>query len=217
MNTPQLLIIVVAVVVIGGGAWLLLQPEEEMSPSTDATDTSAVSDTDEMESVESSSFTGSDTLAALMQLGASVRCDFVSTDEDGTDSEGTFYTDQSRFRVDAETSTDGETYVSHMINDDERVYVWGETPEGMMGITFSGEDMEPTEPESYELPAGSDEEYVDMSQRVAYDCGRWNVDASVFTPPSDVEFSDMNAMMEEMMQNMPEGMQMPEGFGPPRQ
>ena len=51
-----------------------------------------------------------------------------------------------------------------------------------------------------------------MDDQVSYDCKPWRVDELKFVLPSDVEFTDMNAMFEEMMQGMPEGFEMPEGF-----
>jgi len=52
----------------------------------------------------------------------------------------------------------------------------------------------------------------DLQDEVSYECERWTVDASLFVPPPDVEFTDMTAMMEAMMQDMPEGMTMPTGM-----
>ena len=41
-----------------------------------------------------------------------------------------------------------------------------------------------------------------LNEDVDYECRSWNVNEGMFQPPSNVEFVDMNAMMEGVMNNM---------------
>jgi hypothetical protein len=207
----QKIIYVLVGLVVVGGVWYITTtdtPTEEASTSTDAERaTETAPDT-----VEPETLSGFGSLKNILGLGDTIRCEFRSTFE-GQTSEGVFYTDGERFRVDSTvTSPESGTITSNMINDGIYTYTWGQSPQGAMAIKMATpEESDPMDWATEDWEA-NEESYVDFEQEVEYDCDRWNVDTSVFVPPSDVEFVDMEAMMQEAMQGMPEGFELPAGF-----
>lgn len=200
----KILIGVVVVALIGAGAWFVLnQPSDETPGVESERVTQENSDADMMAEMENAGF-GS--LASLFGRGENIRCDFTSTFE-GEEASGTFYTNGENFRVDSEYSTADGVMTSSMINDGEYMYTWGQSPEGAMAVKMP--ILEAQGEGSVDYESDDNEASFDIDQQVDYDCARWSVDASVFVPPSDVTFMDMEAMMQGMMEGMPAGMGMP--------
>lgn len=206
----KVLIAILGIAVVGGGI-LLLTHSPSSDESTVTTQQTSEQNQEEYTEVEESNLKGSGSLAQLFGKGENIRCEFNSTIE-GQSSSGVFYTDGERFRVDAVHTTSEGTITSNIINDGEYAYTWGDTPNGTIGIKTPHTNMD-TSVDSYgEFSAQDEGSYVDIDEQVTYDCDRWNVDASVFVPPSTIEFMDMETMMREMMQGMPEGFKMPEVY-----
>jgi hypothetical protein len=208
----QKIILTIAVlVVIGGGAWLL-------SSNNGAVEDTSITPTPEQPTTTNETETnlsGLGSFQSILGLGDSVRCEFKSTYE-GQASAGTFYTDGERFRV--ESTIEGPdlgVITTTMINDGDFAYTWGTTPEGSMAIKMANPEVETSVEQNFTGPAAAEDSYVDFEQQVEYDCDRWRVDTGLFVPPIDIDFTDMEAMMREAMQGMPEGFEMPEGFPAP--
>lgn len=201
----KIVLAVVAVVILGGGLYLMLSSEsdEAMNTNTTAMENSA----ENTESQDEVAMSGTGPLSAFMESGRSVQCEFSSEDESGS-ADGTFRYSNEQYRVDVDTVYEEGTYQSHIISDGENMYIWGTGPQGDMAIMMSEEDTEADE--SAEAFVESEETF-DAEQNVTYDCQAWSADSSAFVPPSDIEFMDMSVMMQQMME------QMPEGFSPPQQ
>lgn len=210
----KILIGVAAVVIVGGGIWYITS-QSSNDQMTSETGGSALSESEQLDNklVENTKITGSDSLANLFGFGENVRCEFSSVNvAEGDRSSGTFYTDGERFRVEAMYTTSEGVVTTNMINDGEYAYTWGKTPQGEMAIKAPNMEVEgEADPSSLDFGPDDEESYVDINERVEYDCDRWNVDSKVFIPPSDIEFMDMEAMMREAMEGMPEGFELPEG------
>jgi hypothetical protein len=205
------ILILVGLVIVGGGVWYFTSsgsPTEEATTNTDTERTTEVAP----ETTEPENLSGFGSLGNIMGFGDNVRCEFTSTFE-GQTSEGTLVTDSERFRLEA-TITDPEsgTIMSNIINDGTHTYTWGTSPEGAMAFKMANQEFEAETTTDFAPTAPSEQAQVDFEQQVEYDCNRWSVDNSAFVPPSDVEFMDMEAMMQEALQGMPEGFEMPEGF-----
>lgn len=212
MNSKIIALIIAGLVIIG----LVIYLMGGKSGENQATQTVETESTSEEVEENDSSFQeeGFGSLAAFFGLGRDLTCTFSHTDtETGALSTGDFYYDggAERFRVDSTSSVDGGTYVSHMINDRESLYLWTEGTEGTFAIRMNSETYESNQ----DLPntEGQNEtQPFSVDEQVEYDCDPWNVDATLFAPPAGVEFLDMESMMQDMMQNMPEGFELPEGF-----
>jgi hypothetical protein len=171
------------------------------NPATTDTKPSAMPDVAEVVS-------GQGTLADFFGRDESVYCTFSGTYEDDTTGEGEFWYANERLRVEAITRVEGEVYTSNMINDGERTYIWSGTADGMQAIVM---DTDMTTGAAAEFDAGAaTEARVDMEQAITYECEPWSVQTAQFVPPSNIEFIDMNDMMEGMFQGqlrgIPEGM-----------
>ena len=209
MSPQKIIVICAAVVVIGGGVWFFTHKTAD-APETTSIEAVTASDARGTSEAEMESLNGLGSLASVFSLGQNLRCEFSSRGSDGS-SEGTFYTDGERFRVTAQHDFSSDVrQSSDMINDGDFMYIWGQSPEGDMAMKMPV--LDENDWAEYDSPADSEQEYVDVDEEVEYDCDRWRVDPSVFVPPSDVEFMDMAAMMQEAMSGMSEGFEMPEGI-----
>lgn len=194
------ILIALAVLLLSTAAWMFFAPATTKAPTSDEVTTTneggvreELVDNNEMNSPFVGE--GTATFAALIESGGSYRCTFTSN-ADGVKSSGDLYTDGERFRVTAETTVEGEVVMSDMINNGATTYVWSETAEGTMGMMMAN-DLSETIPTGVEMYPG-DTTGVDMEQDVSYNCEAWTGNESFFTPPSNVEFVDMQAMMQGM-------------------
>lgn len=104
-----------------------------------------------------------------------------------------------------EDTGESSTTVSHMINDTVYVYTWSEdmsqgakmkvpTEEEMKAMQDQAQDYQDSNPSF-----ASEEDYqAYQSQGYTIDCRGTSVGDSEFTPPSNVEFRDLSAMMESV-------------------
>ncbi len=140
----------------------------------------------------------------LMDLSENFTCTFSDTDEAGNRSEGTVYVegDEENLRGDFTiTEAGGESYEAHVIRKGTLRYVW--TSQMDQGFMMDLEEDAPLFGTAEE-----DEAAIDENESVDFDCDDWSPNDDMFDPPSDVEFLDMSAQMEMMMQNQAE-------FAPP--
>lgn len=134
------------------------------------------------------------TFDQLLEQGDDFSCTFTEVNE-GVTTSGTVYVSSSDERLYGDFQVmDGEMYDAHIIHDGTTTYIW--TSEMAQGIRMEiGEEDSIFGDEETEDGVGIDDE-----QPVDFECDDWNVDESKFVPPSDVEFTDMAAMMQGLMQ-----------------
>lgn len=97
----------------------------------------------------------------------------------------------------------GKERVTKMISDGRKIYGWDATTKKGTVITEKEDKMEDSammddEENVEELP---EDEVLDTSL-MGYSCTNWTVNPSKFVPPKDVQFTDIDAMMEEAKQRM---------------
>lgn len=150
------------------------------------------------------------TFNELRNLGGDFTCTFEDIDESGTVSTGTLYVEGEGKNVRGEfdvTDADGAISGGSLIRKGNVNYIWTEDqPEGIM-ITLDEEDESFFGEEQVGETSGLDEE-----EEVAFECEKWNVDSTMFDPPADREFLDMEVMMQQMMEGMVEQMGGAEGM-----
>jgi len=136
----------------------------------------------------------SGTFASLLGLGQNLRCEFAYNDGENVSS-GTVYLAQGGARISASFSVDDselgemETY---LVRDGGYNYMWGSIME--QGIKTS---VEPGE----EFKLFSEEDGDDViDENTTYNCVPWSVDQRVFTVPNNIEFIDIEAQMESMLE-----------------
>jgi hypothetical protein len=122
-----------------------------------------------------------------------------------------------KMRSDYTSQVDGEDISGSVISDGAWVYSWSTGPMAY-ATKMKVDDYETETPGDEELFDNLNETTEDsvnyFEDDVTYNCWDWDVDASVFTPPSDIEFTDLSAMMlnfEDMLSD-PTGDGVLEGF-----
>lgn len=109
--------------------------------------------------------------------GKTQTCTFIQQTE-GAIASGTVYTIPGKLRGDYTAHVSGQTMHSHMISDGQTSYIWGdENPSGYIltseqigGVSVLGPDI-----------------------KAEFRCDTWREDTAVFTPPTDVTFTDISA------------------------
>jgi len=126
----------------------------------------------------------------------------------GQDGSSTLYTDGTRGKMEIVGQMDDKNTTSYMVNDGEWVYTWNSG--STTGMKMNPEEMDDEYMEDYE----EDEMYEEMDDEDSHDlsnqefklnCEDWKVDASMFTPPANIEFTDLSAMMNNFKNDLQEG------------
>jgi len=151
---------------------------------------------------------GTGRLADMFTQTEPVQCAFTSIETEDSVSEGMFWYDDGLFAAEVLTRAEGELYTSNLINTGTQLYVWSGTAAGMMAIVMAA----PTSTEAL-LATQADaatSDGIDYEQQVSYDCQPWTPNQLQFTPPADMAFIDVAAMMQGMMEGSVPGA--PEGL-----
>lgn len=139
---------------------------------------------------------GAGSLRSLQLLGVDLECAIVHEDsEQGTAVEGTYFVSDGDMRGDFLTESpdlSGQV-LSSMIVTDSVMYIWSEIEGESYGMKV---DLAAAEESSMHT-----QEAVPLDANVQYDCKPWkNVDRTVFEPPADVLFQDMNDLIPAGME-----------------
>lgn len=122
--------------------------------------------------------TNSSSLTELLASNKAQKCT-VKQEVAGIESNGTVYVAGGKLRGDF-TSTGGVSGNTHVIVDAGNVYTW---IDGLgMGVKVAASAAD---------AGASGQQAVSMNQKLNYVCSNWSVDASVFTRPSGITFSDL--------------------------
>ncbi len=187
---------IIAVIVIGGGAYFASQRSAETDTIALEVESSMQQEGEVMEeSMQDNTerTIGTGTLRGLMLLGVPMQCDFEHQDEYSTQS-GTVYFSGNQMRGDFVSSDETfGTYESHMIRDNEWLYVWSDAF-GNQGTKLAYNEVESTEYED------DPKENVDLDMSVDYDCSTWNVDRSQFDLPQDIVFAEITAEVQQIQE-----------------
>lgn len=183
-NKQAILGIIAAGVILLGAVGVFLYSRNK--PAAQPSSTTSATEQTKTESTMSNSLTD------LLQSGKTQKCTFSYSDENGG-TEGTAYINNQNMRADLSiTTADKKVSQMSMIRKDDDSYVWGGGfPSGTgLKMTLSAEEFTSNE---------ESKKYFDTSKKADYDCSGWTADLSVFTPPSNVKFSDLSQMMQNVM------------------
>ena len=126
-------------------------------------------------------------LIDLVTSGKTTQCTFDVEAETGS-TKGTIYIAGEKMRGDSETTTEnGKTSQMFMIRVNDMYYMWGGELPGGIKMTFNVDKLKSNTQAN---------QYVDLNAKTDYSCSDWTADASKFTPPSNVKFTDLSSMME---------------------
>lgn len=192
MNKVVLMVILVmlGVVLIVGGLNLMNNRNsegaiEDNSPTPETSETT-------------NSFSG--TLLDLLAMGQDKVCTFDNTDETGIRTEGTVYLASGGDRLSSEFTvhqTDG-SFDGSIVRDGEYTYIWTTLQE--QGVKI---EITPESESIFGEWAEGEHNTTGMSDdtEIDFNCSDWQVDNSMFVPPSDVEFVDISDSFSQL-QNM---------------
>lgn len=174
----KLIIAVVVVLVLGVGGYFFWKSQSAKIPSGLQTGT------------ETSS--GLKSLKDLIAAGIAQKCTFSTTDESGS-SEGTTYVAGGKMRGDFTSVISGKTTKSHMITDGNTNYIWmdGEKTGFKTTIEETGETETGDTSVSQDVTSQGG---ADLNAKADYKCSAWVTDSSMFTPPTNVQFTDFSQM-----------------------
>ncbi len=135
-------------------------------------------------------------LKELIALGGNRTCTYTITTPDG-DMEGVVYTAGGSSRSDVTFTSSEGAMTMHSITDSEYMYSWSDAM--AFGVKMRLSDVENASADtSADASAGNKADAY--TQSVDFDCKNWSADASVFAPPTSVDFQDMSDMMQQMQQ-----------------
>lgn len=170
---------VIVLLLIGGGVFLMNR--QSSSPASDQSTLSPQSPQNTTTATQTTS------LKNLMASKGSQQCTFNDTE---MGSSGTMYISGNKMRGDFSSTIDNRTTTSHMISEGENAYVWMDDQKS--GFKVSLKSMEGLNAKvNTNAPQA-----VDINKQMDYQCSTWTVDASLFAAPTDVQFQDMSAMVE---------------------
>ena len=172
--------------------FVIFSPEKDTVPATgDNPVTETVSSQEEKPAPEP--FSGSGTLASLMNRGESLECTISYQVTNSPAVEGTYFVNDGRIRGDFITTVPemGGDVLSSLIMADGEMYSWSDIGGQQYGVkvVLSETSEAATTPQGVTPPVPND-------ATVVYDCRPWLiVDNSIFEPPSSVLFQDYSSVM----------------------
>ncbi|MFZ2188078.1 MAG: hypothetical protein WAV73_00755 [Candidatus Moraniibacteriota bacterium] len=149
----------------------------------------------------SSIFSGS--LKDLMAKGTSMQCSWSADNESGKVS-GTVYVNGDKFYQEFLSSQPEKGEMkSFILNDGEWLYQWSTFSK--MGTKMKMDEAKKLAEDFQENPAmkapGGQDVAVkseDLDSKFDYNCKKWNVDASKFVLPTDIQFNDLSQMLNAL-------------------
>lgn len=144
-------------------------------------------------------------LETLFTTRANVTCSIVNEDDNQTSSGEVYVSDRGeQMRGMFEVTMDGQSYTSNVLVTGGYSYVWGDAlDQGFKTNIEEAENMFGNY-EAPEVDSETEVETFDPTQNVVLDCRPWNVDQTMFDVPTNIEFIDTAAMMEQMQEQMDE-------------
>lgn len=178
-------LVIVAVVIIlallGGAAYLSLSKSSTNQGIT-AKVTSAPTT-----SPTSANPANNTTLAGLLALGQNLRCSFNVKATSGESTQGTFYVSNGNMRGDfVMKNTAGKENQMSMIRNGNENFIWGPALPTAIKMNLSLDKLAANAQTS---------QFGNVNQKTNYNCVPWSVDASLFTPPANIKFTDIGQMM----------------------
>jgi hypothetical protein len=102
-----------------------------------------------------------------------------------------FYLADKKMRSDNSFVSDNKTIINHTIVINNTSYTWSEGATTGFKVTVEDNDVASNKTES----TTNDQAQIDFNQQVDYRCVDWAKDETYFELPSNVTFTDLNAMM----------------------
>lgn len=169
---------VIALILLAGGAYFI-QQQQTSAPSTQ-TQKEVMSEAAEF--------------AKAMKSGRPTTCTMTKGDDVME-----YHLKGKKMAANVTTSTEGKSTISHMINDEQYLYVWADDSKqgSKMSLTIPSPSPVNAPTSADQVPEFNSVDDYDQLQNDGYtiNCQAGKFADSVFTPPTTVEFIDPSAMM----------------------
>ncbi len=137
-------------------------------------------------------------LKGLMGMSGNQTCTF---DDSTSGSSGSVYISSGKMRGDFSAKKDTTETTSHVLSDGTTMYMWSDNQTKGFKVALSS--MEKMQASITGTPGSTNT--VDVNREANYHCSGWNVDASKFTVPATITFTDYSQMMENAGKMMTTG------------
>ena len=175
MNNKLLIGIAVVILLIGVGVYAM---SSKTKPATVQNGNNATETTED---------SGPQTLKSLLSAGVPQKCTF--SDVSGqTDVAGTTYISGGKVRGDFSTTVEGEATTGHTIFDGTISYVWMDGNSTGLKMEIDPTSLEETADDS----DSATQQGLDLNKETDYSCGPWIPETSMFTPPTNVTFTEFS-------------------------
>ena len=176
-NSKVIAVVVILLILLGLGGYFMFGKSKTPEKTTQTSQTPA----------KSAQPATNTTLAGLIAMGQNLRCTFSTNGASGASTKGTFYVSKGNVKGDITMKTpDGKESQMSIIRMGDTNYIWGSALPTGIKMTLAID----------KLTSGAQaSQYANVNQKTDYNCIPWNVDASLFTPPANVKFTDMTNLM----------------------
>lgn len=188
-----LIIVVVIAILIAGYALVVLFGTNKDNPTTEQVEQVSVEGVGVP--ADKKPFSGIGSLTELQSQQRDLECQVVFEQTDKERIEGTYFTSKGSVRGDFVIPAPeyGGTIVSSMIVGGDAMYVWSKIGDDTFGFKSDVTNKKTASVDT--------KEPVPLDAQVKYTCTEWTaVDGSVFMPPVDVQFQDLNAVIDAGME-----------------
>ncbi len=187
--------IIIAVLLFGIAGYKWFKSTEEPTPETETT--YQATETTNSETTEKLT---PKNLASLLQSGENKTCTYELMQDNKTIS-GAVFISGDNMRTNYEITSDEPTQnmTGSMIKMGDKMYIWSSQMQQGVMMQYDLEELQAQYEKSESQPGQpSNPAPFDINKEMEYKCDSWNVDDNMFTPPSDIEFIDMSAMMNDI-------------------
>jgi len=140
-------------------------------------------------------------LKELITRNVPLKCTFDYQDETAGSTTGTVYISGDNMRGDFEMTQAEQKFTSSMIRDQGYVYTWSSAQPQGMKMKLEEPD---TQMSQEEIPENFSQQLDIENESINYSCNPWSPDNSMFTPPANIEFTDLSEQMEKLQESTKE-------------
>lgn len=187
-NNKKLALIAGAVVLIGGitlGVLAINKDGDGNSNSSQSANSSQSTNTtgSKVSSTKESSF------AKLIAGQEDITCTF-SYDDNGSYIKGVgYFSKDKKMRVNHTGTVDGKKADFSTIVSGDTSYYWDNITKQGFKYSIDPDTLKPSEDSGTNT---STQQGIDPDKDITFDCKKWDVDTSVFSPPSNINFTDLS-------------------------
>ena len=126
-------------------------------------------------------------LLELLTSGQTTKCTFETNTSEKSQTTGTVYISGNNMRGQFTTKVNGKASNINLIRVGDQSYIWGDDLPSGIKMKLSAKDLSQN---------NQTKQYIDANNKTNYNCSPWVPDASQFTPPTNVKFTDYSSMMK---------------------